>query len=68
METAAVNPIQLLEEARTAVRKHHAGAISYEEARAVVAKYGEVYTVRAKEIAKEYGQRFKPFSINAFMR
>lgn len=59
---------QLLRDAEAARAKLRVGLIGYEEARAVVAKYAEVYNKVAKEKAKEFGVPFRKFSITAFMR
>lgn len=53
------------EEARAAYR---AGHMTREDCNKLVKPYAEAYNTRAKELAKEYGMRFKPFSMAAYLR
>ena len=60
---------QLQQDAEMARAKLRVGAISYDEARAIVGKYGEHFNKRAIELAKEFGMRSpKKFSITAYLR
>lgn len=49
-------------------RRMLAGTITYAEARAEAKPIIDEMNARAKELAKEYGVRFKPFSFAALMR
>lgn len=59
---------KLMQDAEEARGKLRRGLISYEEARAIVAKYAEAYNTAAIRIGKEYGVNPKKMSITAFMR
>lgn len=59
---------QMLSEARASVSAMRAGAVSYDECKAVVSRYISEANVRGKEIAKRFGMRYKPLSVTAFMR
>lgn len=64
----AMETRELLAAAHEARAKHRVGAMEYEEARAIVKRYIDHANVRAREISREHGMRYKPMSVTTFMR
>ena len=58
----------LLLSAQDAVGRMRMGALSYDEARAIVERYIVAANAEGKLLAKKYGMRFKPMSAIGFMR
>lgn len=58
----------LMEQAEKARNDFKLGRITREECVALIIPYAELYNVRAKEIAKEFGMKAKPFSMISYLR
>lgn len=59
---------KLMQDAEEARGLYRTGKITRAEAEFRIQPYADAYNARSKELAKEFGQRHKPFSIISYLR